>query len=943
MLGFARGAVLPARDDYARAPKCTRFVIDGGRRAAMIFAHAADGTVAVAVDTYDEAGDAVSDVRYFAKCSKVFPDCLLACVKMLHKRDCFTCTKKAKPCLCDNRQRLNNIMPRKRRKFFVEPEVYYGGRVTIDRRPPWRQTFDTYIMSRVGSYVVQMQHTPVASAKSNTVPPYSIAYRAVYRDMNESDTANMVEAVLKTGVKPNIAARTKYVGMSTVSVNEKNVVQQQSNACCTKNDYGRFDCLLKIPWLQVREKNRINRNNVEMKGIDACVQACIESGECGTEGTGRFTQTLSVAADNCVPIMETKHCGDNVNSLGQSEARNQVITPLSVVGVKRKSYARDNGNACGSGEHEVSDLKKMKCAPENVKRLSDEIVLAPGGEKIGKCGGAAKIACCPNGRDGNAGNSKSVGSSERGEEGGAVGCSSKKKEENESLTAAKSKCGGDDKLYDLKKCIQKSTTPTMDGESKQEKCCASDEPLDLKKYVEKTTSSKRKSCGNDNQNGCGSGEHYVRDLNKSKCATGNVKLLSDEVVAGSADEKIGKCDGSAKSTCCPSGGDDSAEISKSIGNVKKGEEGGTVGCGSKKKGENESLSAANSKCDAVDKLYDLKTCMQKSTTPTTESKQGKCCAADEQLDSKECFENTTTLTVVQKCNDILAPTGINEKQPKTKKCVQITTNTAVERKEEDCNDVTQKGCCPTVVTSIVDRTEHANSHSTDKWSNLKKCIQQATMTCCKTSCGEPESKDAKKCQPDATKLATAVGKASCRPNDKENVSKQASEQCKRPRRPTTRYSQDTSQKSMDDAKSDDTTKDSSHSSYSDIDMDTDSFCSGEEVECCPKVPVVEPDEWDLPSRAIRPSTPSDVLYSVSVRKDAPPSPCMCTPQDDPGIADSITGDVQYGEGDTVIESNRVGVLKWLTRETPIRLLPPIASTGMSSTNRDTVPARSIVR
>ena len=704
VLGFAKGPVLPQRNNFLTQPICSRFVIDGGRRAAMIFTHHRDGTVVVAVDTYDDAGDAVSDVRYFASCSNVFPDCLLACAKMLHKKDCFDCMNKRTICLCNNRKRLDNIMLRKSKKSFLRHHnVLHGGRVTIDRQPrPWRQTFDSYVLSRVGSYVVQVQHTPVAN--DNTVPPYSIAYKAVYRLMSDQDTANLLSTVLQNGVKPNVVARTRFLGMCTTSVNSKNSVCQQHDAVCVNDEeYSKFECLVKTPCVQLREKMRLDTKCVDGngKGAQWCVEACVTSEQCNVGPANRFGQTMSCGGDNGV---ECENVHENFGVENEGVRTTDGLDSLPVVGMKRKSRDSDFGE----------NSKKLKCG--------DNTNDASVGRQKEKCKRVVEpTSCCPkitleNGRD------------------------SEQRDNNNT-----------ENMRNLKKCAEQATSSCVERKKQ---------------------------------------ESYPR----------------------------------------------------------------------------------------VDKL--------------------------QQNDTTTCDERITTS--IAKCSANSNPT--DRQNGKTR---------------NSGDDKGKVGCCSTVfedkvVTTMLDvgNDQTCDVDDSDKWFNLKKCVEQATFG---SNCG-PNSTPAKGqvCCPVKTK---------CDP-------KVSTELCKRPRPRSS--SNGTRRRGAHETKSDDTTKDSCQLSHW-SDSGTESFCSDEAAnECCPKVPVVEPDEWDLPSRVVRPATPSDVVYSGNTYENAPPSPCMCTPKDGPDIADSITGDIQIGEDDTIRETNRAGVLKWLTREAPIRLLPPIATASTNAAKRGSV-------
>lgn len=239
VLGFALGAVVPSPGDAECAPLLTRFALDPGRKCALSFSYFDDGVVAVSVDCFDEAGDHVVDIKYFAPSPIVggFPDGVLAGVKILQKRDCPACAEACIPCLCPHAVRLDALMKqRKRRKRVAHaaPERYKDGRATIRKYPYWRQILDQYVDSRIGSYVVQVQHTPHPTADMPDlfgakhpirVAAYSVAFRAVYEMVPPHVACRLRRTLNDLGITPLLPPGLAYDGAATVTVDESNKVR----------------------------------------------------------------------------------------------------------------------------------------------------------------------------------------------------------------------------------------------------------------------------------------------------------------------------------------------------------------------------------------------------------------------------------------------------------------------------------------------------------------------------------------------------------------------------------------------------------------------------------------------------------------------------------------------------------------------------------------------
>lgn len=231
VLCFATGAVLGAPDDALRACSATtRIALDPGRRAAIMFEHSDDGATTVALDCFDEAGDSYADVRYFAPRAGAsvgsFPETLSSASKVVRRRDCPPCTKDRRVCECQPRTRLDTLLKaarkaRRRRRCTTRSK---DGRVASACYPAWQQALDAYVDSRMGNYVVQVQHTPICS--STKPAAYQLAYRARYAAAPHAVREMKVCETILGGVPHLLPSHSGpvYCGPRTLSVDAKNTV-----------------------------------------------------------------------------------------------------------------------------------------------------------------------------------------------------------------------------------------------------------------------------------------------------------------------------------------------------------------------------------------------------------------------------------------------------------------------------------------------------------------------------------------------------------------------------------------------------------------------------------------------------------------------------------------------------------------------------------------------
>lgn len=258
----------------------SKFALDGGRKTAMAFQHQkvgnetgvakngpdgnpvnTNGNLAVSIDSFDEIGDSVVEVRHFrtptaytstatsiakslqtqahassAKSPAVIPH-IMATSKIFHRRDCTQCTAADRPCTCKNDARLRLLLREKKKKAARAKCDNADNTDSTDRiYPAWKFTFDAYVDAHLGHYIIQVQHTTSTPGngtgnrnKDWASFDFHLAYRAIFRRMDAVETRDAINEFFSNSIPSSSESKKEPCDDCTISVTADNRVLKSSH------------------------------------------------------------------------------------------------------------------------------------------------------------------------------------------------------------------------------------------------------------------------------------------------------------------------------------------------------------------------------------------------------------------------------------------------------------------------------------------------------------------------------------------------------------------------------------------------------------------------------------------------------------------------------------------------------------------------------------------